>query len=122
VTARVQKPPGPSSSEGPLLERVRRATADVPGTSETAMFGGTTILLHGNMCCGVTKTGEDLMVRVGPEAYADALAKKHARPMDITGRPMKGFVFVDPAGTRTQKQVATWVERGLAFARTLPRK
>jgi hypothetical protein len=125
VAARKQKAAArrPSAaSEGALLERVRKAVARKRDVTEKRMFGGITFLLHGNMACGVTKGGVDLMVRVGPDAHADALALEHARPMDITGRPMKGFVFVAAAGSRTPAQVSAWVERGLAFARTLPAK
>jgi len=57
------------------------------------MFGGIAFMLNGNMCCGVTN--DDLMVRVGADGLEDALDQPNARPMDFTGRPMKGFVFVD---------------------------
>jgi hypothetical protein len=108
--------------ESALLERVRRAVARKRGIREQRMFGGSCFLVNGNMACGVTKSGVDLMVRVGPDAHTHALSRKHARPMDITGRPMKGFVFVDAAGSRTQAQVTNWVERGLDYARSLPAK
>ena len=111
-----------STSEGPLLKRVRTALSGSRGITEKRMFGGSCFMLRGNMSCGVTNTGVDLMVRVGPDAHAETLGRKHARPMDITGRPMKGFVFVDPAGTRTTAQVARWIELGVGFARTLPAK
>jgi len=62
------------------------------------------------------------MVRVGPAAYEDALAGAHVREMDFTGRPLRGIVYVGPAGIRTSRQLASWVERGLEFARTLPAK
>ncbi len=77
------------------------------------------MILHGNMCCGVTN--DDLMVRVGADALEDALAQSYARPMDFTGRPMKGFVFVDAAalGDRDLKR---WVQRGVTFAGSLPAK
>ncbi len=76
-------------------------------------------MLQGNMCCGVTN--DDLMVRVGADALEDALARPYARPMDFTGRPMKGFVFVDAAalGDRDLKR---WVQRGVTFAGSLPAK
>ena len=77
-----------------LAQRVREELADRPGYAEKKMFGGLCFLLRGNMCCGVGKDG--LMVRVGPEQYESALADDHARQMDFTGRPMKGFVFVHP--------------------------
>lgn len=76
-------------------------------------------MLQGNMCCGVTN--DDLMARVGADALEDALAQPYARPMDFTGRPMKGFVFVDAAalGDRDLKR---WVQRGVTFAGSLPAK
>jgi len=60
------------------------------------MFGGLAFLLDGRMFCGIVKN--DLMVRVGPEKYEKALGMAHARPMNFTGRPMTGYVFVGPAG------------------------
>ena len=86
---------------------------------ERKMFGGIVLMFQGNMCCGVTN--DDLMVRVGADALEDALAKPYARPMDFTGRPMKGFVFVDAAalGDRDLKR---WVQRGVTFAGSLPAK
>jgi TfoX/Sxy family transcriptional regulator of competence genes len=100
-----------------LAERVRRATARRRAVSEKAMFGGVAFLLDGKMFCGVAS--DDLMVRVGPEAHEACLAKPQVRPMDVTGRPMKGYVFVGPAGCRTQRQVAGWVERGASFVATV---
>lgn len=72
------------------------------------------------MFVGVTESR--LMVRVGPVEYAQALAQPGAREMDFTGKPMKGYVFVDEQGTRQDKDLAAWVERGLKFVRTLPNK
>ena len=76
-------------------------------------------MLQGNMCCGVTN--DDLMVRVGVDTLEDASAQPYARPMDFTGRPMKGLVFVDAAalGDRDLKR---WVQRGVTFAGSLPAK
>jgi hypothetical protein len=65
------------------------------------------------MSCGLTKT--DFMVRVGPTQYEDALAQPHARPMDFTGRPLKGTVYVTPEGLRTKAALSRWVRRGLSF-------
>ncbi len=73
-------------------------------------------MVRGHMCCGVT--GEDLMVRVRPDAFDDAVLLPHARPMDFTGRPMKGFVFVDSAGLESDEQLTEWVDRGLEFVST----
>ena len=90
------------------------------GFGEKRMFGGLCFLIHGNMACGVSSQG--LMVRVGPEAYEACLEEPHAREMDFTGRPMKGFVFVDRPGTSTDAQLKSWLDRGVKFARGLPAK
>ena len=103
-----------------LAERVRRALAGRKGLSEKKMFGGIAYMLRGNMCCGIVK--DQLMVRVGPERHAEALAQPHARPMDFTGRPMRGMVYVTPEGCRTDEALKRWVEQGLNFAATLPAK
>jgi TfoX/Sxy family transcriptional regulator of competence genes len=103
-----------------LVERIRAAVEGRPAIGEKKMFGGICFLHAGAMFCGVA--GDDLMVRVGPDAYEQALTAPHARLMDFTGRPMKGYVFVGPAGTRTAAQVRAWVERALAFVTTLPAK
>ena len=103
-----------------LVERLRTLLQCQAGVAEKKMFGGLTFMVGGHMCCGVT--GEDLMVRVGPDQYADAVSLPHARPMDFTGRPMKGFVFVDPAGLDSDEQLKEWVNRGLEFVSTLPPK
>lgn len=103
-----------------VAERLRDALAAESGLSEKKMFGGVAFLLDGNMCCGVN--GENLMLRLGAEAAADALERPHARPMDFTGRPMKGFVFVDPPGYESDADLEAWVARAIGFARTLPAK
>ena len=103
-----------------LAERIRRALAGRQGVSEKKMFGGIAFMLRGNMCCGIVR--DDLMVRVGPERYEEALARPHARPMDFTGRPMRGMVYVTPEGCRTDEALKRWVEQGLNFAATLPAK
>jgi len=100
-----------------LAERIRRAVDQRAGITEKKMFGGLTFLLGGKMFCGIVK--DDLMVRVGQEAYEESLGRPHVRPMDFSGRPMKGYVFVGPAGCRTQRQVVTWVERGARFVASL---
>ena len=103
-----------------LAERIRRALAGRQGVSEKKMFGGIAFMLRGNMCCGIV--GDELMVRVGPGRFQEALAEPHARPMDFTGRPMRGMVYVTPEGCRTDKALKRWVEQGLNFAATLPAK
>ena len=103
-----------------LAQRVREALSDQSTVVEKKMFGGLAFMVDGHMCCGVTS--ETLMVRVGPDAHAAALAQPHTRPMDFTGRPLKGMVYVDPEGYEEDKDLQTWVERGLAFTNTLPAK
>ena len=103
-----------------LAERIRAALAARTGVIERKMFGGLTFMLRGNMCCSVEKT--NLMVRVGPGAYDEALAQPGARLMDFTGRPMKGMVFVGPDGYDSDDDLAAWVERGVEHALSLPAK
>ena len=103
-----------------LAGRVRDVLARRKDVSEKKMFGGLSFMLGGNMCCGVDEG--NLMVRVGPEQYETALAQPHARPMDFTGRPLKGMVYVDPEGYRTDAALAAWVKRGVDFAASLPAK
>jgi TfoX/Sxy family transcriptional regulator of competence genes len=103
-----------------LAERVRLVAGKRRGVSEKKMFGGIAFLLRGNMFCGVVE--QQLMVRVGPDAYAQALARAHAREMDFTGRPLKGMVYVEPAGVRSPEHLRSWIERGLRFVETLAPK
>jgi hypothetical protein len=74
-------------------------------------------LLDGKIFCGVA--GDDLMVRVGPDEYQRALGAPHVRPMDFTGRPMKGYVFVGAEGCRTQRQIEGWVQKSTKFVATV---
>ena len=103
-----------------LAERVRRVLRARRGVTERRMFGGLTFLVRGHMCCGVV--GDDLVIRVGPEHYKVALSRPHARPMDFTGRPLKGFVYVGPNGHRTDQALARWVRLAAEFASSLPSK
>src|SRR5689334_4078616 len=81
------------------------------------MFGGIAFLLDDKMFCGLAK-GE-LMVRVGPDQYEAALKERHARPMDFTGRPMVGYVYVAPAGLKSDAALERWVQRGAGFVATV---
>ena len=103
-----------------LAERVRAVFQSEPGYSERKLFGGICFMIGRNMALGVT--GSDLMARPGPDDFEDALMLSHARPMDFTGRPMKGFVYVGPEGIATDAALAEWVERGASYARSLPAK
>ena len=86
--------------------------------SERKMFGGLCFMVNEAMCCGLTDVA--LMLRVGPEQYEAALAQPHARPMDFTGRPLKGFVYVDAPGVKTDAALARWADRALAYVTALP--
>jgi len=103
-----------------LAQRMREALTTIPDIDEKKMFGGIGFLLNGNMACGVNK--DDLIVRVGPEAYEGALTEPHTKDFDMTGRPMKGWVVVRPAGYETDEALKGWVQRGVDFALTLPPK
>ena len=103
-----------------LAANVRKALATRRNVSEKRMFGGLSFLIRGNMCCGIV--GDELMVRVGPERYDRALARRHVREMDFTGRPLNGYVYVAPKGLRTAQSIRGWVDQGVAYARTLPPK
>jgi len=97
-----------------LAERVRGALASRRDIEEKKMFGGVAFMLGGKMFCGIV--GDDLMVRVGPERYEECLSIAHVRPMDFTGKPMRGYVFVDPRGCKTARALAEWIGRGVEFA------
>ena len=88
--------------------------------SAKKMFGGVCHLIHGNMFCGVYK--EFLILRLGEAAAAEALSKAHTRPFDITGRPMKGWVMLEPKGIETDDALTLWLNKARAFAQTLPPK
>lgn len=101
-----------------LAGRVRRLLGAREPVTEKRTFGGLAFLHRGNMCCGVL--GEELMVRVGPEAYLSALELSGAREMDFPGRAIRGFVYVSAAGLAGDGDLAAWVERGVSYAATLP--
>jgi TfoX/Sxy family transcriptional regulator of competence genes len=103
-----------------LAGRIRAIVQDRPEIDERKMFGGIAFLFRGHMSVGIV--GSDLMVRVGPGEYEKALARKHVRPMDFTGRPLKGMVYVAAAGIRTGSTLRAWIERGIAYCETLPAK
>jgi len=103
-----------------LAQRIRNILAARNDVAEKKMFGGLALMLNGHMFCGIIK--KDLMVRVGLEQYEAALAQPHVRPMDFTGRPLSGYVYVAPAGYDTTWALEKWVQRGMAFVSTMPAK
>ena len=102
-----------------LAERIRAEVNGLP-VIEKKMFGGVGYLLNGNMACGVH--GEGLIVRVAPEKHADLLKRPHARPFDMTGKPMKGWLVVEAEGCKSASQLTAWIKEGVEFALTLPPK
>jgi TfoX/Sxy family transcriptional regulator of competence genes len=103
-----------------LADRARAALGDVRGVTEIRMFGGLCFTVRGNMAVGVT--GGELMVRLAPEDGEAALAQSGVRPMDFTGKPMKGFIYVAAQGVKTDRMLKKWVSQGVAFASSLPPK
>ncbi|HEX7240444.1 MAG TPA: TfoX/Sxy family protein [Longimicrobiaceae bacterium] len=104
----------------PLAARLRSAIPPEMQAQERRMVGGLAFLVGGHMACGVV--GERLMVRIPPADRERVLAEPHVRPMEFTGRPMRGFVLVDPAGIEGEPELSRWVRRGVRFASSLPPK
>jgi TfoX N-terminal domain len=102
-----------------LAARIRTHLGKRAAVTERTMFGGIIFLLQGNMCCGVHR--EALIARLGPEAASRALAEPHTRVFDLTGRPMKAWVPVEPSGL-AGAQLGQWVDRAAHFAGSLPPK
>ncbi len=103
-----------------LATRVRSLLAEQAGVSERKMFGGLAFMVRGHMVCGVLDT--DLIVRVGPEAYEATLEESHVRTMEVSGRPMRGMVFVASRGVGRDTALAAWVNKALGYVRTLEPK
>ena len=97
-----------------LAGRVRQILAkkNLP-VEEKNMMGGLTFMVNGKMCVGISK--DELMARIAPEEYGNALSKKGCRPMDFTGKPMVGFVFINSEGTGSDKELESWVHLALDF-------
>lgn len=103
-----------------LAERIRDLLSERRDIAEKKMFGGLSFLLNGNLCCGVI--GEELIVRVGPDVDSSLLEQPHVRLFDFTGKPMKGWLVVSPAGVEEDGDLGGWVDRGVRFAASLPPK
>lgn len=103
-----------------LAQRIRDLLIGVAGVEEKRMFGGLCFTLHKHMFVGVVRNS--LMARVGPANHAQALRRPGARPMDFTGKPMAGYVFVDPPGLGEDQDLAAWIEAARAFTQSLPPK
>lgn len=103
-----------------LAQRVRTALADDKAVTERKMFGGIAFLRNGLMFVGVLN--DSLMARVGKDNYSHSLRRSHVREMDFTGKPMRGYVFVDAPGLETDEQLQFWLECCSQFVSTLPPK
>ena len=103
-----------------LADDIRAILSDRPNFVVKKMFGGVGFMLNGNMACGVS--GESIMVRVGLDDYDGLLARPHVRVFDVTGKPMRGWVWVDPDGFKSDQDLKSWIMRGVAFAESLPPK
>ena len=103
-----------------LVARIRQILKRRRGYSEKKMFGGVCFMINGNMCVGPWKGS--LIVRLEKEKHEETQAEPHVHPMDITGRVMKGWARVDPAGIESAADLKSWVQRGADFAASLPPK
>ena len=103
-----------------LADQIRDQFKGKGRITEKKMFGGLCFMMNGNMTCGVEK--DNLVVRVGPDQYDWALKQKHTRPMDFTGRPLKGFVYVLPQGIKTPSSLKKWLDLATDFVNSLPSK
>lgn len=103
-----------------LADRVKGLLKTRRSVIEKKMFGGLCFMVNGNMACGVEK--DKLVVRVGPDDYERLLKQKHVRKMDFTGKPLKGFIYVMPESLHRANFLQKWVDRGVEFSRSLPKK
>ncbi len=103
-----------------LADRIRWALRENRKVEEKKMFGGVGFLLSGNMLVGVWESS--MIVRLGLENGAEALKQPHVKEFDVTGRPMKGWVMVEPEGLDNDKRLGDWIERAIQYVETLPAK
>jgi TfoX/Sxy family transcriptional regulator of competence genes len=103
-----------------LAERLRQKLVPIVQVDEKKMFGGIAFMLNGNLLVGVIK--DSIIVRVGPDGHADALKQPGARPFDLTGKPMSGWVMISEKGYDSETALERWIHLALEFVRTLPTK
>jgi len=103
-----------------LAARVRDILEELGPLEDRRMFGGLTFMRQGRMCCGVLRS--DLVVKLSRERADQALGEPHVRPMDFTGRPMPGMLYVSPDGTRDEQALRRWVLEAVSFTDSLPPK
>ena len=103
-----------------LADRIKKTIGKNKKVTEKKMFGGLSFLLNGKMFCGVLNG--DLVLRISHDKYEDALKKPNVRPMDFTGRPMKGFIYVNSNGCKSDKDIGKWVKLSYNYVESLPLK
>lgn len=103
-----------------IVERIRDVLLDQQGVGERKMFGCYAFMINGNMACGALD--DQLLVRVGPDCYDEALGLPGASKFEGNGRVMGGFVIVDAETVASDQTLGDWVARGVAFAQTLTPK
>ena len=103
-----------------LAERIRKGLVRKKNIEEKKMFGCICFFINGNALVGVWK--DRLIARLGPDEGEAALVESHVRAFDITGRPMKKWVAVEPEGVEDDDQLADWIERAMKFVKKLPKK
>jgi TfoX/Sxy family transcriptional regulator of competence genes len=96
-----------------LADRIRESIAELPHVEEKMMFGGVCFMINGKMCIGVA--GDEMMCRINPALDETVLEKAGCMPMDFTGKPMKGYVFVSEEGMKTKKDFEYWINLCLDF-------
>jgi len=104
-----------------LVHRLRELLVDEDAITEKKMFGGLAFLLHGHMSVSASRNG-GLLARIDPADTDSALARPHVELMRMGGRTMDGWITVAPEGLRTKRELAAWVKRSVAFAKTLAPK
>lgn len=101
-----------------LADDIRVRIGSRPGLVEKKMFGGIAFMIDGNMAVGVA--GDELMVRVGKDAHEEAVVLPGARIFDLSAKPMRGWVVVAPEAIAADEDLDAWIDRGVAFAESLP--
>ena len=104
-----------------LADRIRQLMPDDASVTEKKMFGGLAFLVGGNMAVSASGQG-GLMVRVDPKQSDALVSRSNARPMEMRGRQMQGWLRVDTEDVRTKRELTKWVDIGVAYARSLPAK
>ena len=103
-----------------LVGRIRKIICKDRHVTEKHMFGGLSFMYGKKMFCGVLK--DDLVLKMSHEQWENALKKPNVRPMDFTGKPMKGFVYVNKKGCKPDKDLRKWVELSMNYASTITSK